>query len=289
MPLTPTYRADPLAAAVEIAWRNGLVVVAASGNTGPNSGGVESPGVDPYILTVGSTDDQVTLPLSDDVVGWFSGWGTPTLSTAKPDLVAPGRQVIAPRVVGSALDQLLPDHVVSATNGSTYFRLTGTSMATAVASGTAALLLEQRPSLRPDQVKAQLIAHTQPFGSSNPPPGGAAGAGLLDANGATTAPTSGSANLGLRPADAFARALYPALYGQPLVWKDPYYQGIAWNTLTWATLTWDNIAWDNIAWDNIAWDNIAWDNIAWDNIAWDNIAWDNIAWDNIAWDNIAWD
>jgi len=287
-PLAPTYRADPMAAAVEVAWRNGLVVVAASGNTGPNSGGVESPGIDPYVITVGSTDDLVTLSLTDDLVGWFSAWGTPTLSTAKPDLVAPGRQVIAPRVVGSALDVLLPDHVVTANNGTKYFRLTGTSMATAVVSGAAALLLEQRPALRPDEVKRMLVANTQPFGAI-PTTGGASGAGLLDAYRVTGASPNGKANQGLRPADSFARALYPILYGQPLVWRDPNYHGIAWNTLNWATLTWDNIAWDNIAWDNIAWDNIAWDNIAWDNIAWDNIAWDNIAWDNIAWDNIAWD
>jgi serine protease AprX len=210
------------------------------------------------------------------------------LSTAKPDLVAPGRQVIAPRVVGSALDLLLPDHVVTAQNGTKYFRLTGTSMATAVVSGAAAMLLEQRPGLGPDEVKRMLVANTQPFGAG-PPTGGASGAGLLDAYRVTGASPSGKANQGLRPADSFARMLYPVLYGQPLVWKDPHYFGLNWAALTWATLTWDNIAWDNIAWDNIAWDNIAWDNIAWDNIAWDNIAWDNIAWDNIAWDNIAWD
>jgi serine protease AprX len=286
-PLGPSYRTDPMAAAVEVAWRNGLVVVAASGNTGPNGGHVESPGVDPYVITVGSTDDQVTLRLSDDLVGWFSGWGTPTLSTPKPDLVAPGRHVVAPRVAGSYLDALLPDHIVTASNGTKYFRLTGTSMSTAVVSGAAALLLERRPNLYPDQVKGILLANTQPFGGGQSGP--AAGAGLLDAYRATNASSTPTHNRGLRPADPFARVLYPILYGQPLVWRDPNYLGRDWNALTWATLEWAAPTWDNIAWDNIAWDNIAWDNIAWDNIAWDNIAWDNIAWDNIAWDNIAWD
>ncbi len=285
-----TYRSDPLATAAEIAWHNGLVVVAASGNTGGD--GVESPGIDPYVITVGSTDDEVTLPLADDVLAWFSSFGTPPLSTAKPDLVAPGRQVIAPRVPHSALDQLLPDHVVNAANGSTYFRLTGTSMATAVVSGAAALLLQQRPGLTPDQVKQLLVGNTQGFGGNDSAPG--AGAGLLDVYRASAAAPSGTTNRGLRPADGFARVVYPLLYGRPLVWKDPTYLGqdwsrLLWSALDWAAPAWDNIAWDNIAWDNIAWDNIAWDNIAWDNIAWDNIAWDNIAWDNIAWDNVAWD
>jgi serine protease AprX len=289
-PQGSSYRSDPMAAAVETAWRKGLTVVAAAGNTGPTSGGVETPGIDPYVVTVGSTDDQVTLPLGDDLLAWFSAWGTPTNSTPKPDLVAPGRQIVAPRVVGSVLDLLLPDHVVTASNGATYFRLTGTSMSTPVVAGTAALMLERRPALTPDQVKALLATNTQPFGwTAAAPPPGAAGAGLLNAYQATSASLGGTANQGLRPADGFARLLYPILYGQPLVWKDPSYLGQNWTTLTWATLEWAAPAWDNIAWDNIAWDNIAWDNIAWDNIAWDNIAWDNIAWDNIAWDSGSFD
>jgi len=64
------------------------------------------------------------------------------LSTAKPDIVAPGRRIVSVRSRGSTLDRLLTDRVETANNGSTYFRLTGTSMATAVVSGVAALLLQ---------------------------------------------------------------------------------------------------------------------------------------------------
>jgi serine protease AprX len=283
-----SYIRDPMAAGAEVAWRNGLVVVAAAGNTGPESGKVESPGVDPYIVTVGSTDDQLTLPLDDDTLAWFSAWGRPTNSTAKPDLTAPGRQVVAPRVPGSVLDTHFPSHVVKANNGATYFRLSGTSMSTAVVSGAAALLLQRRPDLTPDQVKHILTTSTQSFGASAPSPArGAAGAGLLDAYHVLTAPAGAGFSQGQRPADAFARGLYPALAGLPVRLRDG-------SLVNWLTTSWDNVAWDNIAWDTIAWDNIAWDNIAWDsaagtNIAWDNIAWDNIAWDNIAWDNIVWD
>jgi serine protease AprX len=292
-----SYKTDPLAAGVEIAAKHGLVVVAAAGNGGPANGTVESPAIDPYVLSVGSTDDQTTLTLADDALAWFSAWGTPTDSTPKPELVGPGRRVVSIRVPGSTLDKHLPDHVVTASNGATYFRLTGTSMATAVVSGAAALLLERQPNLSPDQVKKILVSGVQSFGQAAPPAG--AGAGLVDAYAATNSPQLGSANRGLRPANSVARALYSGLYGQPLAWKSLTYLGtnwavIEWPTLEWTPTAWDNIAWDNIAWDNIAWDdgdwnNIAWDNIAWDNIAWDNIAWDNIAWDNSGWNNIAWD
>ena len=283
-PAPGTYRLDPLSAAVEMAWERGLVIVAAVGNSG---GAPDSPGADPYVITVGATDDRQTAAVGDDLLGWFSSYGTPLDSTAKPDLVAPGRRIIAVRAPGSSLDRLLPDHVVAANNGSTYFRLTGTSMATAVVSGVAALLLEQQPGLTPDQVKAILTGTARPFGQSSgsSPNPAAIGSGLTDAFGAVTSVSRGRANRGHRPADPTARSLYPALRGQPLTWLNQTADGIVWDGLTWDNLAWDNLAWDNLAWDNLAWDNLAWDNLAWDNLAWDTSKWSNIAWDNLAWDS----
>ena len=281
-PTTSSYRSDPLSAAVEIAWKRGIVVVAAAGNRGPGSGGVETPGIDPFVITVGSLDDQATIQTQDDTLGTFSSWGFPANSSPKPDLVAPGRRIVSLNVPGSYLEQQFPDRVVSGRTGRTYLRLTGTSMSAAVVSGAVALMLERHPSLRPDQVKAALSATTQSYGqtsSSVLPDQAADGAGLISVYSAATSSSAGTANVGLRPSDPFARALYPMLYGQPLTWKDPSYAGI----------NWSNLAWDNLAWDNLAWDNLAWDNLAWDNLAWDNLAWDNLAWDNLAWDNLAWD
>src|SRR5216117_2537292 len=305
-----SYRLDPMSAAVEIAWRRGLVVVAASGNGGPQRDTVDTPGIDPYAITVGATDDRGTLGRGDDMLAWFSAWGSAD-SNAKPDLVAPGRRIVSLRVPGSALDTLFPDRVVLAQNGSTYFRLTGTSMATAVVSGAAALLLQGRPNLTPDQVKGLLVGTTQPYGAWSGqvlPDPIADGSGLLNAYAATiaapcdAAPDPGllpggflvgtlfspapvpCANRGLRPADGFARAQYPVLFGSPLQWQDPLAGGIFWPLLTWDTLVWNSAAWDNFAWDGVAWDSIAWDSVAWDSAAWDSIAWDSIAWDSIAWD-----
>ena len=105
-PVTLSYRTDPLSAAVEIAWQRGIVVVAASGNSGPQRDTVVSPGIDPYVITVGATDDLGTATRGDDVLAFFSAWGTAD-SNAKPDLVAPGRRIVSLRAVGSALDTAL--------------------------------------------------------------------------------------------------------------------------------------------------------------------------------------
>jgi serine protease AprX len=313
-PAPTSYRTDPMSAAIEIAWRRGLVVVVAAGNGGPGRDTVASPGIDPYAITVGATDDNGTISPRDDTLAPFSSWGSAD-SNAKPDLVAPGRRIVSIRVQGSALDLLFPDRTVIAPNGSTYLRLSGTSMATPVVAGAVALLLQLRPNLSPDQVKAMLVGTTQAFGQDS---GGgvpdpiADGSGLLDVLAALhsdAATPSGSvgdtviagavsgldglqvrANRGLRPADAFARALLPCLRGLPLRWKDPTLGGIAWGSLTWDSVVWDSIAWDNFEWDSIAWDSIAWDSVAWDSIAWDSIAWDSVAWDSIAWDSSSgWD
>jgi serine protease AprX len=263
-------------------------VVVAAGNGGPGGDTVLSPGVDPYVITVGATDDRGTPSRDDDVFAWFSAWG----SNPKPDLVAPGRRIVSVRVPGSTLDTLYPSRVVAAQNGATYFTLTGTSMSTGVVSGVAALSLQRRPDLSPDQLKALLVGTARPYGTAGAtgvPDPIADGSGLVDAKGVDQSPTLPPANTGLRPADGLARALYPVLYGSPLRWKNPLLGGILWNLLTWNTLTWNSVAWDNFDWDSVAWDSVAWDSVAWDSVAWDSVAWDSVAWDSVAWDSYTLD
>jgi serine protease AprX len=165
-----------------------------------------------------------------------------------------------------------------------------------VVSGVVALLLQRRPDLTPDQVKALLTGNTQPFGQNGQnglPDPIADGSGLLDARGADQAAqrlgTPTSANGGLRPTDGFARALYPVLFGSRLRWKNPLLGGILWNLLRWETLVWNSVAWDNFDWDSVAWDSVAWDSVAWDSVAWDSVAWDGVAWDSVAWDRYTLD
>src|SRR5439155_1311399 len=65
-PAVGSYREDPLAAAAELAWRSGLVLVTAAGNAGPGAGTIQTPGIDPLVLTVGASDDNGTAAPSDD-------------------------------------------------------------------------------------------------------------------------------------------------------------------------------------------------------------------------------
>jgi hypothetical protein len=57
-----SYTIDPLAYAAEVAWRRGIVVVAAAGNAGPNAGSLSDPAYDPTILAVGASDSRSLEP-----------------------------------------------------------------------------------------------------------------------------------------------------------------------------------------------------------------------------------
>jgi hypothetical protein len=97
------------------------------------------------------------------------------------------------------------------------------------------------------------------------------------------------ANIGLRPAATFARAMFPVLYRSPMRWKNPTLGGIDRLLLTWDSVVWDSVAWDNFDWDSVAWDSAAWNSVAWDSVAWDSVAWDSVAWDSVAWDSFRLD
>jgi|SRR5579863_5508810 len=176
-PVYESYTLDPLCQAVEQAWQAGIVVVTAAGNSGRDNslgthgyGSIASPANDPYVITVGATKMNGTPYRFDDSMASYSSKG-PTLidHIVKPDLVAPGNGIIS--LLASPTCTLVTSYpgtqISSAfyeTSGTyttpksaSYFQLSGTSMATPVVSGAAALLIQQNPSLTPDQVKARLM------------------------------------------------------------------------------------------------------------------------------------
>jgi serine protease AprX len=147
-----SYKTDPLDAAVEYAWQKGIVVVAAAGNRGVASDAVKyAPANDPYVISVGGIDE--TANYGQGKRADWSSTGTTQDGLSKPDVLAPGAHIVSILAPGSAFLQLCPNCAI----GGQYFKAGGTSMAAPVVAGAAALLLQARPTLTPDQVKALLM------------------------------------------------------------------------------------------------------------------------------------
>ncbi|HMC70030.1 MAG TPA: S8 family serine peptidase, partial [Mycobacteriales bacterium] len=172
-----SYQLDPLAAAVEHAWQAGIVVVVAGGNSGTTTSSLDNPATDPFVISVGADDPSGTATSIDDTIPQFSSRGS---ASRHVDIVAPGQSIVSLRDPGSYIDTEYPSAVVN----SRFFKGSGTSQAAAVVSGAVALLLQQRPNLTPDQVKAALTSSA----TALPQAGAQArGAGLLNVFGASLA------------------------------------------------------------------------------------------------------
>jgi len=144
---------DPMVKIVEKAWDKGIVVLVAAGNEGPDAHTISSPGISPKVITVGAMDDKNTYSRRDDQVAPFSSRGPTIDGVSKPDILAPGVNIVSLRSPNSYLDKRLKESRV----GTEYLAMSGTSMATPICAGMAALILETHPELSPDQVKERLL------------------------------------------------------------------------------------------------------------------------------------
>ena len=105
-----SYRDDPMCEAVERAVHAGIVVVAAAGNRGKDAQGrsvhglIESPGIDPYVITVGALNTKGTAARSDDELATYSSKGPTAVDRLlKPDIAAPGNKIVSAEALGASL------------------------------------------------------------------------------------------------------------------------------------------------------------------------------------------
>lgn len=139
---------DPIMNGAEALWKEGIVVVAAAGNSGPEYQTVKSPGVSSQIITVGGFNDNriegQEINQSYFEIAQFSSRG-PAFSRFKPDLVAPSVDI------------------TSCSRKNDYTKLSGTSVATPMIAGMSALLIESNPNLKPIDVKRILLSSCTPI------------------------------------------------------------------------------------------------------------------------------
>jgi serine protease AprX len=225
--IADSYLRDPLDAAVEEAWFQGIVVVVSAGNLGSSPFAVDhAPANDPFVITVGSFDDGGTAVRSDDVLADWSSRGVTVDGYAKPEVTAPGVDIVStsagPRTY---LAQEAPESLVDGR----YARFSGSSASAAIVSGMVALMLDQDPSLTPDQVKYRTVATGAPLPGSLAP--------AADASGATFTTLDGAAN-----GEALPNELIDPETG--MIMRD----SILWSRILWSRILWSRILWSRILW-----------------------------------------
>lgn len=250
------YQANPLSGAVEAAWAAGVTVVVAAGNEG--AGSVTSPGDDPYVITAGAYDGANT------VASWsgseqFHGY-------AKPDVVAPGVSVVSLRDPGSTIDVQHPEGRVD----DAYFRGTGTSMSTALVSGSAAVLLSHHPAATPDDVKGALVDGARTIG------GGARAVDLQASDGATASPDWWQ----------HYKVAYGGLGGalhDGMPWTATRWTGTRWTATRWTDQGWTGTRWTATRWTDADWAATRWSAEAWDGTRWTATRWSAVTWPSQGW------
>ena len=304
-----SYQVDPLAFAAEVAWRAGIVVVAAAGNDGATAGHLDDPASDPFLIAVGASGTNGSNALNNVFVAPFSSLGN---GIRNPDLVAPGIHLQGLRVPGSYIDL----NYSSAVFGDRFFRGSGTSEATALTSGAVALLLQKFPALRPGQVKA-ILARTA---ASLPNIAvQAQGSGLLQAGAAvgdTQAlpnswqafwPSIGTGSLeksrgtnhilfgGVPLAgeqDIFGHSfsagqmVLPELLGQS--WSGGTWNGTTWSGTTWSGTTWSGTTWSGTTWSGTTWSGTTWSGTTWSGTTWSGTTWSGTTWSGDFWSSDIW-
>jgi serine protease AprX len=280
---------DPLSYAVEAAWRKGIVVVVSVGNDGLTAPRVTMPAANPYVIAVGAADTKSNLIPADDTVAEFSNRGN---LNRHADLIAPGRAIISLRAPGTFVDTNYPGARVSDGVAQRFFRGSGTSQAAAIVSGAAALLLQQRPSLTPDQVKRLLTSTAYRLTGADPV---AMGAGELNIKGAaaaatpTTATQTWPAATGLGTLEGARGTAHVAdsESGAVLTGERDIF-GAAWAPRTWTPLAKAGTAWSGGTWNGNAWAGSAWTGSSWTARTWSSTTWTARTWSGSTWTARTW-
>jgi subtilisin family serine protease len=300
---TQSYLDDPLTYAAEVAWQKGIVVVVAAGNTGFGSSSLNDPATDPFVIAVGADDPHGTGSTTDDTI---PSWSTRGNTKRSPDLVAPGKSIVSLRDPGSNIDVSHPEGLVN----SRFFRGSGTSQSAAVVSGAAALLLQQRPGLTPDQVKTLMTSTASPIAGADSL---SQGAGLLNLRAASSAATPANATQTFAPStglgtlegargsvhvsmdgvqltgeqDIFGHAWDPNVMS-PAEMNESSWDGGTWNGSSWSGSSWSGSSWSGSSWSGSSWSSSSWSGSSWSSSSWSGSSWSGSSWSGSSWSSSSW-
>ena len=250
-----SFRYDPLDKAVERLWFAGVTVVVSAGNHGTGTGPVSmsyAPANDPFVITVGATDQHASVDPTDDTTPAWSAYGTTMDGFQKPDVSAPGRYMVAAVPTASTIPATVPDRIVAPG----YIWMSGTSFAAPVVAGAAAQILARHSDWGPDQVKGALMLTSAYL------PNAAGGVG----NGVGEIDAAAAAGLDFTPPD-------PNEGFKAFVKPDPTTGALAFDQASWASYVAANASWSQANWASASWASTSWAQASWASASWSQANW----------------
>jgi serine protease AprX len=261
------YGQDPLNLAVETLRSLGVNMVVSAGNT---AGQVTDPGFDPRVITVGAANTVGWWP----TVASFSGSAV-VAGVSKPDLVAAGVNIYGELPAKSTVVSQNPQALQP--NG--LYRGSGTSEATAIVSGLAAITVSDFPHASTDQVKASLRVAATPMLSRG------AGAGLANA------------------VQGLARPLDDWRMGDGGALNEATFSSNSWRlnqfgvdifganglvSSRWGSSRWGSDAFDALSFDSSRWGSSRWGSSRWGSSRWGSSRWGSSRWGASSWGSESW-
>lgn len=277
---------DPLAFAVERAWHAGIVVVVAAGNDGKKERRLSSPAIDPYVIAVAGAEATSATKFK------IPKWATSGDGRRNPDVSAPGAHIDSLRAPNSRVDLEHPEGFVS----DELFRGSGSSQAAAVVSGAAALLLDARPELTPDQVKALLMSSAS-ASKISPASTKYSGAGMIRVDVAAGSPapvvrqtwprSTGTAPLSAARTVPGVDVTGATLTGERTV-LGTVWEGTRWTGTRWTSGSWDGTRWTGGTWMGTRWTGGSWTGTRWTGTRWTDASWTGTRWTGTRWTGASW-
>ncbi|MFN2462913.1 MAG: S8 family serine peptidase [Candidatus Dormibacteria bacterium] len=277
-----SYNQSSLDAMVEKLWFSGVTVVAAAGNGNSGAGVNYAPGNDPYVITVGSIDDNYQASLGGSQMAAWASYGNTQDGYAKPEVVADGSHVVSLLAPASTLAVAHPLNVVAGT----YFMMGGTSMASPAVAGLAALMLQANPSMTNNRVKSALMRSSVPFSTTAYTASLGTPGGFAD-EAAVTSTTSGNANSALKPS-AFFNTSNNQIQAGGLWWSDPTFPNASWNSTSWNSTSWNSTSWNSTSWNGTSFNSTSWNSTSWNSTSWNSTSWNSTSWNSTSWNSTSW-
>jgi serine protease AprX len=247
------------------------VVVVAAGNYAVNGAQSDvgySPANDPFVMTVGASDINGTVPAADDFAAPWSAYGFTQDGFRKPEVAAPGRYMVGAVPSGATLLTQFPDRVVAPN----YMWMSGTSFATPVVSGIAAAIIAKNPTWTPDQVKGAIMETASvPAGYGSD---AAMGVGVVNGSAARQASGLPNPNAGLNQFVSFNSGTGQRAFDAE-AWYSTALSNASWNSASWSSASWSSASWSSASWSSASWSSASWSSASWASASWASASWAN--------------